>query len=1727
MCAQPIRLAIKPTPKNQQTPRVVNLKLPPKNSPRVQLQVNPAPQDNNYHITASEYQRYSSTRDHIYNITDAYIGSDEKMPRLERVLNLENMKFQEEEVHLPEGVENIYVEISSNAGDNVARSIRHGVDPGEVTILMNHEMISVRNGGIPIPIEIHPQEKMWAPQLIFGVLHSSSNYDKNKVRTECGRNGYGAKLTNIFSKEFMVTIGDPNNKRWYRQIWNENMTIRSEPEIKENYEGEAFVEVVYKLDFKRFGYEKYPDEALRLFARHAADMSFSGKIPVRFNGVKLNVQNSTDYAKLYLGEEAINKSIVYYQWAPGVKTQTKKNGVEVSLEKGVVPVVEICAVDTPDSAVNVSFVNGKWTRNGGVHADAAFKAISKGLLDTVNGGKKSKKKGRSAKLNMGDVKRHVSLFVSCWLGNPKFDNQYKTALKSPSPKIVIDDKILQPIMKWDLVNRLYAELEAKHFRLSKSSDGKKRKYLTDLKGEDANDAGTTNAANCTLYVTEGKSAMGFAVKMLSLFEKGRDFIGLLPLKGKPLNVMNAPPMQIAENTEILELKKMLGLRERVNYLEEENFKTLRYGHLMILADADTDGKHILGLVLNMFHCKYPSLLARGYVKYLRTKIIDVKKGNKMIKFYSNNEYENWKDSTPDWKSWEHAYFKGLGSSEDSDIEEEFRAPKIVQCFYDDLAPTAMQLAFHEKYADERKEWIRNWQPDFRVEEMQMQPISAFINHEFIQFSIADVARSIPRFMDGLKQVQRKAIWGSMKKWKGSAGSKKAAKIKVGNLASYVSEKTEYHHGPKSLCDAIVNMVHDFTGSNNLPYFCANGQFGCVDPKTPVLLWSGDIIKAEDVRVGHELVGDDGQKRIVNHIVSGTDDMYEISQTYGDSYVVNSIHILTLMVTLHKKISWKDSSKSWVMTYYDQTSKRVKTKTIRTSELDTKCNDHYNKSIVTKEEGYRRMKEFANTIPDDNIVDIPLNEYLQLSQNQKNFMYGFLNYNPIQWDKQDVPIDPYIFGSWLGDGDFCGRGFTTVDPEIVKKYCLWADTIDAEVVHHTNTGAKTYHYGIRRRGSGTLPAIGDPNHSSKTCVGCKSSINPCSVCDWTNKNFKQYEAKVEGRTSNWSNRTYFNPFTEILKANGLYKNKHVPDCYIKNDEQTRLEVLAGFIDTDGTVRKHSNEKGYHVEISQKDEIHGHLLDSAKLIASSLGFKTNIYTHSTGMKTLMISGQDLHRIPTILPHKKIPENVLAANPYVSKISVKHVGKGKYCGWHIDGNERFLLGDFTVTHNTRNMLGKDASDARYTRTRPQWWWKYIFKSEDNALLQMVVDEGKVCEPVSFLPILPLHLINGVSGIGTGHSTFIPNHDPMDICLWLKAKIKGHELPDVLPWYRDFKGNITLAQRSNRRQRETIKEVTGQSPETGNDTETVTSEIDRPSVKTPPRQLTHEEIVGETNEVDEDDDLLDGDAVAMTNRTKYTMITMGSFEVSGKVRKKVIINELPIGRSMHDYDKWLTHQREQKRISGYNNYCKANSVHFEIIGMKGTPTHKNLRLTRSYGMSNMVLLDMNNRPIKYESTLEILESFYALRLPYYQKRKDNILKEMQDKIDLLNSKIRFIIAVINGYNLLKDNPNITTDEAVEKGCILAIGLSKKDIIPQMKQLKFADDLLKKVSLYQCTQEELQFIRENLQKMLNEKDVAEKITPQDMWKKDIDDFISAYYKEYEDKPTFRSKVVLGSTNTK
>ena len=379
-------------------------------------------------------------RSHIYEIPDTYIGSMSNSERQERVLDLVLNQFVDTNITIPNGMERLFIEIISNAGDNVERSSRQGVNPGTIKVVMDEEWITIRNGGVPILIEMH-EEGIYNPQMIFGELLTSSNYIDDELRFGCGRNGYGSKLVNIFSKVFEIEVGDSINKKLYFQRWTENMINREEPIIKP-YNGKSYVEVRYKLDFARFGYEKYTEEAFKLFSRHVADISFTCKVQCLFNEHKLYVQDIKEYAKLYFGHE-LPAHLIYYRWADGTET-VKKGKIERAVNKFAIPQIELILIDTPDAALTISFANGMYTRNGGEHVSAAFTSVSKSVLSLINDSNTKKKTKNPIKLTIADVRRHMSLLVSVRVAGVKFDSQSKNQLVGPKAgefKLKIPDEV--------------------------------------------------------------------------------------------------------------------------------------------------------------------------------------------------------------------------------------------------------------------------------------------------------------------------------------------------------------------------------------------------------------------------------------------------------------------------------------------------------------------------------------------------------------------------------------------------------------------------------------------------------------------------------------------------------------------------------------------------------------------------------------------------------------------------------------------------------------------------------------------------------------------------------------------------------------------------------------------------------------------------------------------------------------------------------------------------------------------------------------------------------------------------------------------------------------------------------------------------------------------------------------------------------------------------------------
>ena len=503
-----------------------------------------------------------------------------------------------------------------------------------------------------------------------------------------------------------------------------------------------------------------------------------------------------------------------------------------------IPDLEIMILDTPDKSRLVSYVNGLVTRDGGVHVDAVQEPIFKYLSAVINNDKRGKKKS-GAVISSKNIRPHLSFIVNARLPDPKYDSQSKTKLNSPNIYVGFDDRVLKKLNNWDIIQRLQAELEAIGFRMSSSSDGRKKKHILMDKGEDANFAGTKHSGKCIAWLVEGVSASNYPQKRICMTKDGKDFNGYMPMRGKLLNITKANSEKYSENKVVSLIKQFIGLKEGVDYNRDQNLESLRYGTVIITADADVDGMHIVALVLNLFREKFPGLLKRNRVAYLRTPVIKILKAGKIThRFFSEDEFKKWR-SVNSTDGLRIRYYKGLGTSNDSDIKDDLKTAPTIICFYDDECVKNFNLAFHEDRSDCRKEWIEKWRDLAQTDDVlsvdiskirskdgtfKGQNISQFINRELIGYSVASLVRAIPSEYDHLKESQRKALYTALNHWNYAAGGKKES-MKVQLVASKIAYELQYHHGDKSLADTIIKMAQDYIGSNNLGYFYQDGQFG--------------------------------------------------------------------------------------------------------------------------------------------------------------------------------------------------------------------------------------------------------------------------------------------------------------------------------------------------------------------------------------------------------------------------------------------------------------------------------------------------------------------------------------------------------------------------------------------------------------------------------------------------------------------------------------------------------------------------------------------------------------------------------------------------------------------------------------------------------------------------------------------------------------------------------------
>jgi DNA topoisomerase-2 len=752
--------------------------------------------------TGLESYKVEELENHIYNTPDTYVGG---VDEIEESLSIKQEdKIINKTIKYIPAVINIWNEIAVNAKDQIERlntdlnkGVKNIIPVSEIKFTFDDstQMWTISNNGNGIDVANHPTEKdengnpMNIVMIIFSVLLSSKNYNKDEEKIVGGKNGYGAKLTNIFSDYFKVETVDHTRGLKYEQEFKNNKKDVGEPIITKT-KCKPYTKISWITDFKRFGIKKYSDDMIRLMIRRIYDISgiTGDKVNIYYNDKKIKCNTFDKYIDLYLDEDIKVYEKIHDRWDVGI------------------------SVSKTDKYEHYSFVNGIATFKGGKHVDYITKQITSKLSEYIN--KKYKKE-----VPENYIKNYLRVFINSVIVNPSFDSQTKERLITPQSKFgskpVISDKFIENIAtELDLIPKVLLFAEFKQTKEAKKNDGSKVKRINVPKLDDANNAGTRKSKNCTLILTEGDSAKTMAISGLSKI--GRDNYGVFPLRGKILNVKGLNIKQILQNEEIKNIIKILGLEIGKDYTKIDS---LRYGRIMIMTDQDQDGSHIKGLILNIFHTLWPSLLKLNYITSMITPIVKITKGKKQTSFYNLYDYEEWKNKTKDYKKWSVKYYKGLGTSTSKEAVEYFSNMVVNRYAWSEITDENINLAFNKDLADKRKDWLLNYKPEeqliYNDDDIN---IDDFINKELIHFSNSDTLRSIGSVCDGHKPSQRKVMWSCFKR-------KLSSEIRVAQLAGYVSEHSAYHHGEASLQSTIVAMAQQYIGSNNINLLEPNGQFG--------------------------------------------------------------------------------------------------------------------------------------------------------------------------------------------------------------------------------------------------------------------------------------------------------------------------------------------------------------------------------------------------------------------------------------------------------------------------------------------------------------------------------------------------------------------------------------------------------------------------------------------------------------------------------------------------------------------------------------------------------------------------------------------------------------------------------------------------------------------------------------------------------------------------------------
>lgn len=1575
--------------------------------------------------TIEETYKKLTQREHILHRNGMYIGDTKKHIEDLWVFNTSSTKMEKKMVEYSPGFLKIFDEVLTNATDHSSRD--DTVTNIKVDFDVSTGVISVYNNGLGVPVVLHKEHGIYVPELIFGHLLSGSNYDDNDKRTGSGTNGIGIKVVNIFSKSFIIETIDSKEGLKFVQEHTENMSEKSKAKITKNA-GKSYTKITFLPDYAKFNMKSLDKDTVSLITKRVYDCiaCTNQNVSVYLNGEKLKGKGLSDYTKYFFEDSKIfceSVTIGGFIW-----------------EYAIVPY---------NNFEHVSFVNGNATVLGGKHVDYIMYQIInklKALLET-------KKKLKDVKPNF--IKDKLFLFLRATVVNPTFNSQTKEQLTTQSKdfgcSITVSESFINKLFKSSITEEIVEFCKLKEqSTLAKNTDGKKVSKIFIPKLEDALWAGTTKSNQCTLILTEGLSALTFALHGRSVV--GPEKYGAFPLRGKCISEDTKIPLfngeiKLAKDIQIGDvLIGDDGNERNVLTLHKDNGK-------MYEIEQDrgesykVNDEHILTLCMPKHKTIYwiPSNYNWRTIYWDKeTKNIKAKEINALIKIQCKeckimiNSKCLKRHYTRKHKNIEYVPYK----LEDKDMSD----PEIIKA--------RKRLEEFLLNIDNNNIIDINIKDYFNVTK-SLKPQLKGIRGECVNWEQKDVLLD-PYVLglwlgDGMKSGYAYSCDGKndyelidyLTNW----GLKNDANIKI-------SGKSKFTYN--------FSSINNFRNSGKAPLKKILSMYNLINNKH---IPKEYLINSKEIRLKllAGIIDTDG------YITP--DGTIEVSQTTKHKRFVDDIVYLSRSLGFYTHLKKKITNYTYV-----KSGKKAEAYIIKISG-DTKKIP----TILPRKKSISTQYSMRNSTGPIKIKSIEDENYMGIGIDGNNrFLINDFTVTHNCLNVRDASVSQLINNEEINSikqiiGLKQDRVYKDVSELRYGKVMILTDA-DIDGSHIKSLLINLFHYwwpNLLKMEPNYIQTLKTPIVKAIKGKKIVEFFTEQDYIKWkeTGINLNSYKIKYFkglGSSTKEDAKDIFKRYNE-LKVDYYYKDKVCEDSILlafQKDKNIKTKIKNKDTESDDSAitevikctdrRKNwlgNYDKNLYVDVKENRVSYQDLINKELIHFSIYDNLRSIPSLCDGLKPSQ------RKILYYMLKKNITNVIKVAqlSGYVSAETGYHHGEASLQGAIIgmaqnfvgSNNINLLFPDGNM--GTRYVLGKDASSPRYIFTRLETITPILFNSYDTPLLDILYDNSTPIEPEWYLPIIPMILVNGCEGIGTGYSTSIPSYNPKDIITNIVKMIDDEDFQphDMTPYFRGFNGIV-----------EKVEENEGSYVTKGK------------WQKLSDRQITITELpVG----------------MGVTTYKEFLESL-----ISGNVKKITDKNDKKVKKN-----KFELKDVQNKTKDENNDICFIvefnNKNDLDTLVKSGT-LEKELKLVKSFSTNNMYLFNEKLILTKYDNTGEILSEFFDIRLEYYGKRKMYITKKLKKELIILESKARFIKEYIEKKLDINKKSKEYIVKLLEEKKYPVYGDDDND-----NETKDYDYLLR-MPLYSLTLEKIEELNKNCENKKEQLLFIKSKTPEQLWKIDLEE---------------------------